>query len=377
MVTYRNDNAVAGLYCEAESINAMAIPITSRTFGFLPNGESVEAWTLYGASGLQLEVITYGGIVTRLLVPDREGRRTDVVLGFDNLDSYLGRHPYFGAIVGRVAGRISGAHFDLDGVSYELASNDAPNHLHGGYQGFDRKTWLATPMEKAGGVNSLRLTYTSPDGEEGYPGTVNVTVDYSVTDDNVFLVEMEADADRPTPFNLTQHAYFNLGGEHCGTLDGHMLEIVADEYVPTDSRFTLGGKLAPVDGKPNDFRRSQSIKDAIPRLFGRHGDLYRLRKIPCSANETHPQSAARLTHRQSGRELEVSTTESYLQLYTGSALDGSFAGKSGSPYGAHAGLCQECHGYPDGVNTPTLGDIVLRPGKPMRAKTVIRFTTVP
>jgi aldose 1-epimerase len=347
--------------------------LTSRTFGVLPEGESVEAWTLCGAGGFQLEAITYGGIVTRLSVPDRDGRLADVVLGFNDLDSYLGNSPYFGAMIGRVAGRITGAHFNLDGNGYDLARNDHANHLHGGFQGFDKRVWAATPVTNPGRAASLRLTYRSTNGEEGYPGTVDLTVTYSISDDNVFFVETEAVTDQPTPFNLTQHSYFNLAGEHTGSITDHELQIRSDEFVVTDERMTLLGQVASVTGRANDFREPRNLGHAIPLLFQNYGDLYRIRRETPAAPVSRIEPAARLVHPASGRVLEVSTTETHLQLYTGAALDGSLTGKSGVAYARFAGVCLECEGYPDGANTPDLGDIILRPEHPRREATAYAF----
>ncbi len=350
----------------------MAPSIISRRFGTLPGGEPVEAWTLSGANGLVLEAITYGGIVTRLLVPDRNGRGVDVVLGFNDLDAYLAGHPYFGAITGRVAGRIADARFSLEGKTYELARNDPPNHLHGGVHGFDKKIWTATPMVRPDGAPSLRLAYRSPDGEEGYPGTVDIAVTYTVTNDNVFLIETEAVTDRPTPFNLTNHSYFNLAGEASGSIADHVLQIDADQSIVVDERHTLLGRLQSVAGD-NDFRQPRRVGDLIQTPGQYHGDLYLLRK---TEPENSSQPAARLVHPASGHVLEVSTTETYLQLYTASLLDGTLTGKSGTRYAPHAGICLECHGYPDGPNAPSCGDIILRPGHPQRHTTAYKFSTI-
>jgi aldose 1-epimerase len=204
---------------------------------------------------------------------------------------------------------------------------------------------------------------------------LKVDLTYSLTETNSCVVHVKAETDSPTPFSFTQHSYFNLGGEECGSIEGHALEIIADEYVPAEENLTLSGRLETLDGRPNDFRYSKDLHSAIPQLFQSHGDLYRLRRTTARiTDETQPLLAARLFHRGNGRLLEVLTTESYLQLYTGSALDGSFVGKTGHRYGPHAGLCLECHGYPDGANNPALGDILLRPGKPTEATTIYRFS---
>jgi aldose 1-epimerase len=337
-------------------------------FGRLPSGEAVEAWTLTGTGRLTLETITYGGIVTRLLVPDRDGHIADVVLGFQELAPYLTDRHYFGAIVGRVAGRISAARFRMQDRVYDLAANDPPNHLHGGVRGFDKVIWTANPVQRLDGAPSLRLSRRSPDGEEGYPGNVDVSVTYTVTHRNEFLIETEAVTDKPTPFSLTSHSYFNLAGEDSGSVCEHELEIQADEFVPVDHRGTLLGRLEPVIAQGNDFRIPRRMGDAIPRLFQNHGDLYRL----CGR-----APVARFVHPGTGRVLEVFNTASYLQMYTAAAFDGSLRGKAGVAYPRHAAVCLECQDYPDGANVPALGDIILRPGAPWRQTTRYAFSVEP
>ena len=354
----------------------MAFSLKSRFFGRLPDGESVEAWTMTGPGGLELEAITYGGIVTRLVVPDREGHLADVVLGFNDLDSYLAGHPYFGAIIGRVAGRITGARFDLDGKTYELARNEATNHLHGGVQGFDKKIWTATPINAPDGACSLSFTYRSRDGEEGYPGAVGVVVTYTITAENVFVIETEAVTDRPTPLNLTHHSYFNLAGEGSGSIADHELQLHADQYIPMDEHMTLLGRYASVTGHSNDFRGGQRLGAAIPHLFRNHGDLYRIRRPGADHHVRELVPAARLVDPGSGRALDISTTESHLQLYASAALDGSLIGKSGVSYVRHAAVCLECHGYPDSANATSFCDNILRPGQPQRHTTMYAFSTV-
>lgn len=337
-------------------------------YGHLPSGEPVERYQLTNATGTSVSILTQGGIVSALHVPDRHGVFADVVLGFDTLASYLAPHPYFGAIVGRVAGRISGARFMLDGVDYPLACNDAPNHLHGGIRGFDKHLWSASPNTRDDGAKSLRLTRMSADGEEGYPGNVTVAVTYTLTDDNALVIETEASTDRATPFSLTHHSYFNLSGEGSGPVGNEFLQINADTYAPTDAKLTLLGRREPVT-PANDFRESRKVADAIPGLHQEHGDLYFL-------SGTGLREVALLTDPASGRRLTVSTTENCLQFYTGRYLNGTLVGKSGSSYAAHAGLCLECQGYPDGANTPALGDIILRPGHPLRQTTIYAFSTI-
>lgn len=350
----------------------MAASISTRPFGLLPTGETVEAWTLTGSGGLVVEAITYGGIVTRLLAPDCNGHLADVVLGFSDLDSYIADTAHFGAITGRVAGRVTSASFALDGIAYSLSPNEPPNHLHGGFQGFGKKLWRADGSFDPDGAPSLQLRYFSPDDEEGYPGNVKIAVTYTVTAENVFRIQTEACTDRPTPFSLTHHSYFNLAGENAHTIEDHELEIAADEYVPTDESMTLLGRLEPVVAGGNDFRVKRTLREAIPQLFKAHGDLYRIRQL----SEETSVLAARLEHPGSGRVLEVYTTERCLQLYTGSAFNGSLTGKSKVDYASHAGVCLECHGYPNGTEASELGEIVLRPGVPQRTTTKYAFSCV-
>ncbi|MGA7521510.1 MAG: aldose epimerase family protein [Acidobacteriaceae bacterium] len=350
--------------------------VDSRLFGMTSDGDRVEVWTLGGTSGLAVEIITYGAAITRLLVPDREGRIADVVLGFDNLAAYLGHSAYFGSVVGRVAGRISHARFRLEGEDYELVSNDPPNHLHGGSRGFDKRIWDAVPAENTSGEPSLRLTYRSPHLEEGYPGAVEVTVTHTVTHDNAVQVETQGVTDRPTPFSLTSHHYFNLAGEGSGSIADHELMIFADESIQADESMTLLGKPVKVMESPNDFRRPRVLGEAIPSLFRNHGDLYVIRRTVEEENADTPVPAARLVHPASGRALDVSTTATHLQLYTSRGLDGSLTGKSGTVYPQYSGVCLECEGYPDGANQPHLGDIILRPGIPRQEVTRYAFSSI-
>lgn len=344
-----------------------------RTFGYLPDGAPVEAWTLQGAGALVAEIVTYGATVTRLLAPDRCGLLADVVLGFDDLGSYCSHTAYLGATVGRVAGRISGARFCIDGSSYELTRNEEQNHLHGGRAGFDKKLWTARPVKREDGAPCLRLTYRSADGEEGYPGAVDVAVTYTLTNADALLIETEAHAERATALSLTHHSYFNLGGEGCGSVDDHELQIFADKFAVTDERMALVGHEESVAGRANDFRRQRKLGDAIPALFQNHGDLYRLCGEMDDGAGPGLRPAARLAHPASGRILDVATTATHLQFYTGAALDGSLVGKSGVPYVRYAGVCLECEGYPDGANTPQLGDIILRPGQQRHEVTAYAF----
>lgn len=344
--------------------------IDSRVFGTLPDGRDVEAWTLRGSGGLELEVLNFGGIVSRLLVPDRDGSMTDVVLGFDHLAGYLAEHPYFGATAGRVAGRISHGRFSLEDHDYQLMTNDPPNHLHGGIESIDKKLWRTEPIERADGNPSLCLRYTSPHGENGYPGELNLAVTYTVTEDNSFIFETAACSDRATPVNLTHHSYFNLAGEG-DVLDCH-LQIASDRIFLADEKMTLSDELQSLDGQAADFRNEQQLGHVISGIWQQHGDLYWLGE----AIECRP--IARLRHSGSGRILEVATSNPCLQLYLGKALDSTLIGKSGKPYSEFGGLCLECQGYPNAIGDGArrgFGDIVVRPEVPRRHSTIYKFST--
>lgn len=342
-----------------------------RPFGQLPTGEPVEAIALAGGRGASLEALTYGGIVRSIRMPDRDGRLADVVLGFDRLDPYLGPHPFFGAITGRVAGRIPGGRFTIDGETFELVKNDGPNHLHGGLRGLDKRIWKAEPISRPDGADSVRLTYLSPDGEEGYPGAAFFCLEYTLTQDNVFLIESEVTCDRPTPISLTHHGYFNLAGDGSGDIFGHELTIFSDRTFLVDERMTPLGRTERVAGSPRDFSSPRRLGDAIPHLFERHGDCYALP----GGDRLH--LAARLCEPGSGRTLEVSTNEYCLQIYTAAKLECEALGKSGRPYRPFDGLCLECEGYPAGVDFPEFGSIVVTPGHPQRRATRYAFSNIP
>lgn len=342
----------------------MSISWTPRPFGHLPTGETVERYEARSGSGMSVSILTFGGIVQALSVPDAEGITSDVALGFGDLDAYLRGHPHFGAITGRVAGRITGARFPLGGHEYRLAANNGSNHLHGGVTGLDKRLWHAETR-----ADRLVLRYRSPDGEEGYPGNADLAVTYRLTTENELVIESEAVVDQPTPISLTNHSYFNLAGEGSGTVEGHVVQILADEYVPTDGDLTLSGRRESVAGDPGDFRQPRRLGDALPGIPLRHGYNYLLRR----AKEGTATEVARVWEPRSGREMVVSTDEDCLQFYTGVFLDGSLSGKSGAAYRSHAGLCLECQGYPDGLSHPALGTILTEPGRPRRRKTVYRF----
>lgn len=345
----------------------MSFTITRRQFGRTPDGGAVDAWLLTNPKGMHVEILTLGCIVRRLLIPDASGVLADVVLGYDSLEEYLVGNAYLGAMIGRVAGRLTLGSFLLNEDRQELATNDGLNHLHGGARGFDKHLWQATPLFLQNAV-ALELTRTSPDGEEGYPGNLEVRLRYILNATGELLIETEASTDRATPWSMTHHSYFNLSGENGSALD-HTLQIFADQTVPTDAQMTLLDLLQPVTWE-NDFREARELHEAIPKLFQNHGDLYRL-----SPNRQRALVAI-LSHPKSGRFLEVWTDEQYLQLYTGKDLR-DVPGKGHHVYSEYAGICLEAEGYPNGVRHPQLGDIVLQPGEVQRRSTAYRFLARP
>jgi aldose 1-epimerase len=335
-------------------------------FGITPQGESVSLYTLEGPGGLRARITNYGGIVTELHVPDREGRSEDVVLGFSTLAPYLAGHPYFGALVGRVSGRLTRGRFTLKGRSHQLACNDGPNHLHGGLVGLDKRLWTA----HADG-ESLSLSYHSPDGEEGYPGNVDLTVTYSLTPDQALTIDYSATTDRETPLSLTNHSYFHLGGEGSGDALDHHLQIFSDIVTPFDGDGTLLGRCESVSGSAGDFRQSTPLRERVDGLFRQHGDQYVF-----ADPGPELQLVASLIEPVSGRIMEVLTSERFLQFYTAMHLDGSLVGKRGRAYERYAGLCLECQGYPDAPNQEKFPSTILVPGQTYRQTTCYRFSTL-
>lgn len=348
----------------------MKAAVAKAPFGKLPSGRVADLFTLTNARGLVARVTNYGTILTELHVPDRKGRLGDVVCGFDNLRQYLQGHPYFGCTVGRVANRIAGGKFMLDGRARCLAVNNGPNALHGGIRGFDKKLWKATPLRSA----TVRFDYTSPDGEEGYPGRLDVRVIMKLTDDNEFLIDYTATTSQPTPLNLTNHSYFNLAGK--GDIKNHKLMIAADFYTPKSPTGVPTGEIRPVKGTPLDFTRPVAIGARFAELGGRpqgYDHNFVLRGDP--ANPGQPAFCARVVEPGSGRLMEAFTTEPGVQLYTANWLDGSLTGKGGAPYVRHCGLCLEAQHFPNSINIPHFPDTVLRPGQTYHQLTLYRFST--
>jgi aldose 1-epimerase len=345
-------------------------PIQKAAFGKTKEGTAVDIYTLTNRHGMVAKITTYGATLTELLVPGKTGV-TNVVLGYDRLEPYLAGTPYFGATVGRVGNRIAKGRFTLSGKTYTLATNNGPNHLHGGNKGFDKVVWKAEPAQSPAGP-SLKLTYRSPDGEEGYPGTLDVTVVYTLTDAGEVRIDYTATTDKATPVNLTNHSYFNLAGDGSGDILGHELMVNADQFTPVDATLIPTGELKGVKGTVFDF--------TAPTVIGA-----RIAKVPIEPPVGYDHNfvlrggggtltlAARVVEPKSGRTMEVLTTEPGLQFYSGNFLDGSLKNRAGVPYQKHAAFCLETQHYPDSINHPDFPSTVLEPGTTYRTTTVYRF----
>ena len=354
---------------------AKAGAVTRAPFGKLKDGSAVEVFTLTNAKGVEVRAITYGGIIQSWKVPDKAGKLADVVLGFDTIDGYQTDHPFFGAIIGRYGNRIGNAQFSLDGRTYKLAANNGPNNLHGGAKGFDKQLWTGEIVKSDRG-QAVAFSRTSPDGEEGFPGTLKVRVTYILTDQNGLIVEYEASTDKATPVNLTQHSYFNLAGEGSGTILDHQLMINADRYTPVNDTLIPTGELAPVAGTAFDFRKPTRIGDRIdqPDVQLKNGKGYDHNWV-LNQKQSGLQLAARVFEPKSGRTLEITTSEPGLQFYAGNFLDGTIKGKQGHVYGHRSGFCLETQHFPDSPNKPAFPSTILKPGQPYRTTTVFTFST--
>jgi len=350
--------------------------VTKTTTSSKFQGTPVDEVTLKNSHGVELHAISYGGIITSLKVPDRAGKPGDIVLGLDKPESYWADPPppFFGAIVGRYGNRIGKGKFTLDGKPYSLATNNGVNHLHGGNKGFDKVLWAIATKDAPEGSQAI-FSRTSKDGEEGYPGNLQVRVTYTLTEKNELIVDYHATTDKATPVNLTQHSYFNLAGEGSGDILGHQLTIDADRYTPVDDTLIPTGELAPVQGTPFDFRQPTAIGARIdqdnPQL--KNGKGYDHNWV-LTRKGTGLQHAARLTDPKSGRTMDVATTEPGLQFYSGNFLDGTIKGKAGHVYAHRSGLCLETQHFPDSPNKPNFPSTILQPGKAYESRTVFTFS---
>lgn len=342
------------------------MPATRSPFGQMPDGTALEAAVLTNAAGCRAVVMTYGATLIELQVPDRSGDLGDVVLGFSTVEPYLAGHPFLGSIAGRFANRIGSGRFELDGKSYQLATNNGPNHLHGGLKGFDKRVWS---LELGRGA-SATFRYTSEDGEEGYPGRLDVAVTYSLTDDNRLVLEYLATCDAATIVNLTNHTYFNLAGS--GTILDHEMLMTAGQYTPSDSTLLPTGEIAPVAGTPLDFTTRRRIGDRVDQVGADPTGYDHNFLVP--AGDGSPTLAAEVSEPTTGRVMRLYTTEPGFQFYTGNFLDGKLTGKAGHVLAKHAGLCLEAQHYPDSPNKPSFPSCVLRPGQEYRQTTVYAFS---
>ena len=353
--------------------------VVLQEWGKTKAGETVNSYMLINSHGLKARVMTWGATLVSMEVPDRAGKMADVTLGFDSLDGYLGSHPFFGSIAGRYANRIAKGKFTLAGKEYALATNNGVNHLHGGIKGFDKKNWSASIVGTIGGVggitSAVAFSLTSPDGDEGYPGALKVSVVYQLTESNELLIRYEATTDKPTVLNLTNHAYWNLAGAGEGDILGHELTLHAGKFTPVDDGSIPTGKIEPVAGGPMDFTKAKAIGKDFTKVPGKPGGYDHNFVI-----DTHPEkstnwnSAAEVFDPRSGRVMKVMTTEPGVQFYTGNFLDGTVTGKGGKVYKKNFGLCLETQHFPDSPNKPEFPTTVLHPGHTYRSSTSYAFS---
>ncbi|MGJ5640693.1 aldose epimerase family protein [Formosa sp. S-31] len=361
---------------EAEATKPMEqASISKSEFGTTPEGELVEQYTLKNANGMEIDVITFGGIITNLKVPNKDGKFEDVVLGYDTLEPYLTNPTFFGALIGRYGNRIAKGKFTLNGRDYTLATNDGSNHLHGGKKGFDKVVWTAEPIENGNSV-ALKLTYLSKDMEEGYPGNLTSTVVYTLTPDNALEITYEATTDKPTIVNLTQHAYFNLSGDFSKTILDEDVMIAADRYVPIDETSIPFGPLAEVKGTPFDFTSPKPVGQDISAedIQIKNGTGYDHCWVLNNQDKGF-RLAATVYDKTSGRFMEVLTDEPGIQFYTGNFLDGTLPSQQGGTYAQRTGLCLETQHYPDSPNQEDYPSTVLNPGETYQSATTYKFST--
>ena len=356
--------------CVEESAADAPRRVARMDFGKTPDGTAVEIYTLTNGK-VTAKVMTYGAILVDLVVPDRDGKAGDVVLGFDTLQGYLTANPYFGATVGRVANRVGGAKFSLDGKDYQLAANNGPNSLHGGIKGFDKVVWKAKEMTGPDGP-AVQFTHRSPDGDEGYPGNLDVRVTYTVTAANELKIDYAATTDKATPVVLTNHSYFNLAGPASGSILDEEIAIKAANYTPGDEEMIPTGSIAPVKGTPLDF--------TTPTKIGKRFDQLKAEPIGydhnfvLDADAKLPNVAATVFDPKTGRVIELLTTEPAVQFYTGNFLDGTVKGKGGVAYAKNQALCLEAQHFPDSVHHANFPSTILRPGQTYRQTTIYRFS---
>lgn len=350
------------------------MPIKKTVFGEMPDGTTIDQYTLSNANGVEVKIITYGGRITSLKVPDKNGNFENITLGFDNLENYVNVNPFFGALIGRYGNRIAKGKFTLNGNEHALATNNGENHLHGGEKGFDSVVWEAQPKEGTGESN-LIMTYLSEDGEEGYPGNLKVTVTYILNDNNELKVDYRATTDKTTVVNLTQHAYFNLKGDFSKDILGHQVMLDANYYLPVDAGLIPTGELRSVDGTPFDFKEAKAIGRDIEQeneqleLGGGYDHCWVL-----NGEMGAMRTVASAYEPESGRFMEIRTTEPGMQFYSGNFLDGTLPNPAGGTYGLRSGFCLETQHYPDSPNQEAFPSVRLNPGETYSTQTIFGFS---
>lgn len=351
-----------------EKKETMKASITEKSYGEVDQ-QKITQYTLTNPSGMQVNIINYGGTVTDIITPDNKGEKANVILGYDSLSGYLQRgNPYFNALIGRFGNRIAGGKFTLDGKQYTLSGNDHGNSLHGGNKGYDKVVWTA---DKLAGDSALQLSYLSKDGEEGYPGNLSIKVLYTLTSANELKIDYTATTDKATPINLTSHCYFNLSGGKDSTVLDHSLEIAADRFTGVNAQLIPTGQLTEVKGGPMDFTTAKPIGKDLAQVKGGYDHNWVLNK-----QGNNLEKVATLTHSTSGRAMDVLTTEPGLQFYSGNFLDGSLSNtRNGAKYVKHAGLCLETQHFPDSPNQSSFPNTILKPGETYKQTTVYRFYT--
>jgi len=341
--------------------------ITKESFGKTSDGQNVDLYTLTNSNGLKTKIITFGGYIISLQVPDRNGKFADIVLGYDTLEQYVNDSTYLGSLIGRFGNRVAKGKFTLNSIEYTLATNNGPNHLHGGIKGFNKVVWNAQPIDDPNRPG-LKLTYLSKDGEEGFPGNLSCTVIYTLTNNNELKISYEATTDKATIVNLTSHGYFNLAGHNSGDILGHELMINADNYTPADETLIPTGQIAPVKGTNVDFTKSTAIGARIAKVTGGYDHNFVLNNKKGKLG-----LAARVCEPKTGRVMEIHTTEPGIQFYSGNFLDGSAKGK-GAVYNKHNGFCLETQHFPDSPNKPNFPSVVLKPCEKYTHLTVHKFS---
>jgi aldose 1-epimerase len=369
LMAFGPEFASSALGGEAQTAAKKGANVEKAEFGKMPDGTAIEAFTIYNTQGASAKLITYGATVTELHVPDKNGKMGDIVLGFDNLQGYLGEHPHFGGTIGRYGNRIAKGKFTLDGKEYQLAINNPPNSLHGGPTGFDRRVWKGEPLEVKDGA-AVRFTYFSKDGEENFPGNLHVSVTYTLTNTNEFKLEYSAETDKDTVVNLTNHSYFNLAGS--ADILKEVLYLNADKYTPVDLTLIPTGEIASVENTPLDFRKPTEIGAHIAEIKDIGGYDH---NFVVNGKAGTLRIAARVTDPVSGRLMEVWTTEPGVQFYSAIGLNGSIVGKGGIAYPKYGALCLETQHFPDSPNRPNFPSTELKPGTKFHSETIYKFST--